>query len=174
MSSKTKKKNTQSSGTKCPQEKRGQGMLNPREREAVELIEKMPEKKREAALKTVITQVSHFSGPLPHPDILMKYNEVAPGAADRIIAMAENQADHRQFLEKTVVTNGVRDSKRGQIFAFMLALVAFVCGFVLLLYDKQVAGFSVLIGSVGSLVVVFVYGKKSEKQELTEKNKEVE
>lgn len=29
-------------------------------------------------------EINQFSGPLPHPDILARYNEIVPGAADRI------------------------------------------------------------------------------------------
>ena len=35
---------------------------------------------------------SEFSGPLPHPEILAKYEDILPGAATRILEMAEEQA----------------------------------------------------------------------------------
>jgi uncharacterized membrane protein len=35
--------------------------------------------------------------------MLQGYEEVLPGAADRILRMAEDQAMHRQHLERTVV-----------------------------------------------------------------------
>jgi len=34
-------------------------------------------------------QAYSFSGPLPPPEILEKYNQVVPGLAERIITMAE-------------------------------------------------------------------------------------
>jgi uncharacterized membrane protein len=36
------------------------------------------------------------SVPLPHPSELEHYENILPGAAARIIAMAENQSKHRQ------------------------------------------------------------------------------
>lgn len=36
-----------------------------------------------------------FSGQLPPPEILAKYNSVVPNAAERIITMAETQAADR-------------------------------------------------------------------------------
>jgi uncharacterized membrane protein len=36
-----------------------------------------------------VQQVIHHRGPIPDPETLKKYNEVLPGAADRIFAMAE-------------------------------------------------------------------------------------
>jgi len=48
-----------------------------------------------------VTEVSQsFSGPLPPPEILRKFDEVVPGAAERIIKMAEDQSIHRKELEK--------------------------------------------------------------------------
>ncbi len=36
-----------------------------------------------------------FSGPLPPPQVLGQYDEILPGAAERILRMAEKQQDHR-------------------------------------------------------------------------------
>jgi hypothetical protein len=33
-----------------------------------------------------------YSGPLPHPSLLAKYNEVIPNGAERMMVMAENRA----------------------------------------------------------------------------------
>jgi uncharacterized membrane protein len=37
-----------------------------------------------------------FSGPIPHPNILESYNRILPGAAERILSMAEEEQKHRQ------------------------------------------------------------------------------
>jgi uncharacterized membrane protein len=34
-------------------------------------------------------QISQFSGPLPAPEILQRYETILPGSAERILAMAE-------------------------------------------------------------------------------------
>ena len=36
-----------------------------------------------------------FEGPLPHPDILQKYEQIIPGIAERIVQMAEREQDIR-------------------------------------------------------------------------------
>ena len=46
---------------------------------------------------------SSFSGPIPPPALLQKYNEIIPNGAERILAMAEKQSAHREYLEKRVV-----------------------------------------------------------------------
>ena len=52
------------------------------------IIQKLPPEKREV---TVIERHASFSGPLPPPSILEDYDRVCPGAADRIIKMAEKE-----------------------------------------------------------------------------------
>jgi uncharacterized membrane protein len=53
-----------------------------------------------------------FSGPLPHPQALKAYDIVLPGAAERIISMAEKQQAHRLYLERTVIDG---DTKRASL-----------------------------------------------------------
>jgi len=63
-----------------------------------------------AKMQIAVAEYRH-SGPIPDPMTLKGYNDVCPGAADRIIAMAETQAKHRQEMEKTVVNSRSSDSK---------------------------------------------------------------
>jgi uncharacterized membrane protein len=47
-----------------------------------------------------------YSGPIPSSSELNRYEKILPGAADRIITMAEKQSNHRHEIEKvTVETN---------------------------------------------------------------------
>lgn len=55
------------------------------------------------------TKVAHltqqqFSGPVPHPQILQGYDQIIPGAAERILRMAEEDAEHQREIEKTAIT----------------------------------------------------------------------
>lgn len=89
-----------------------------------------PEKRNEAArVVGMILQKSH-SGPLPAPEDLAHYEEICPGAADRIISMAEQNMDHRQGLEATLVAREYGLRTRGQWMALvalfaMLSVIAF-------------------------------------------------
>lgn len=49
-----------------------------------------------------ISRVEAFSGPLPPPEVLRGYNDVLPGAAERIFTMAEAQAEHRRRSDPSV------------------------------------------------------------------------
>ncbi len=100
-----------------------------------------------------------FSGPLPHPDLLKKYDDVCPGAADRLIGMAEKQAAHRQAMESRALDYEHRRSMLGTQCGLVVALAGFVtAGWVAWIGHPTAAG---IIGSVdlGALVGVFMYGK---------------
>ncbi len=110
-----------------------------------------------------------FSGPLPHPEILAGYDQVVPGAAKRIIAMAEVQSRHRQDLERSIIQGDIRRSWYGLWTGFAIGMTGILGSVVLGLYDHPgVASF--LSGStLVSLVGVFVIGAKSRQEERNQK-----
>ena len=118
------------------------------------------------------TEVS-FSGPLPPPQTLVHYNDAFPGCAERIVAMAERQSEHRQELERTHLRAGVFNERLGMVLAFVLAL--FVCGsdVWLLSTGHQIEGLAALIVPVATLVGVFVYGKKKTTEERDRKLRQI-
>lgn len=71
---------------------------------------------------------TYSSGPLPAPRILDEYDHIVPGAADRIITMAEKQAEHRQKLEAEVVSAEVRNSRLGLHYGLIIGLSTVICG----------------------------------------------
>ncbi len=62
--------------------------------EADEQLDRHP-----SVVATATLREERHSGPLPHPVILAAYEEIMPGAAERIFKMAERQSVHRQELE---------------------------------------------------------------------------
>lgn len=100
-----------------------------------------------------------FSGPIPHPELLQKYEIVQPGFAERIVSMAERQLDHRIKCEGEFVRGSVAESKRGQNYGLIVSLL-FLSASVFLGYS----GHDWLAGVLGggtliSLVTVFVTNK---------------
>ena len=116
-------------------------------------------------------QAMVFSGPLPHPDVLKKFNEASPGAAEIIIKMAKDQAEHRQELEKRVISSDVKNSKLGLMFGFVISITG-ICAGVFIINVGQVVAGSVISGmTIVSLVGTFVYGSQGRRREREEKNK---
>lgn len=115
-----------------------------------------------------------FSGPLPPPEVLEKFNEVVPGSAERIIKMAEDQFIHRSGLENKVIDSDIVTSKRGQILGFVIAIVGLVVSLVAIINGSQLAGSVIGGGTLASLVGVFMYGSRIRSRERESKNKNEE
>ncbi len=117
-----------------------------------------------------------YSGPIPDPIYLEKYEHICPGAADRIIKMAEKQAEHRQMLESMALKSNTRNSAFGVVFAFILGVITILCGATLAYFGRELSG--TLLGSAGliGLVGVFIYGTRSNQKERASKkeNKKID
>lgn len=87
-----------------------------------------------------------FSGPLPPPEVLARYNEALPGGAERIVTLAEEQASHRRRMEA-----------RGQVLLFAVVLVALIGGIGLIALGDNAAGLVPVIAAIGGLGSLFVY-----------------
>jgi len=103
------------------------------------------------------TFAEHFSGPLPPPELLDRYEKVVPGTAERILRMAEKEQDHRHNLEASLPAL----ARQGQLFGFVLGLSGIIGGVVLVAMGRSLAGFGVFLVSLGSLVGAYMYGHKA-------------
>ncbi|MFC1613490.1 DUF2335 domain-containing protein [Patescibacteria group bacterium] len=117
----------------------------------------------------IVSQSVHFSGPLPHPDILRKFDEVYPGAAKIIIDMAKEQSGHRQILEKDVINSDIKNSRLGLWFGFIIAITGLILGVVLIYFGNIGSGLFISGGTIVSLVGTFVYGSQGRRKEREEK-----
>ena len=112
---------------------------------------------------------AEFSGPLPPPVILEQYNNIVPGAAERILKMAEDQSAHRRDLESRVIKSDIFNSKLGLIFGFLIGIVAIVAGAFIAFKGQETAGGVISISGIAALAGVFVYGSKQRSKERQEK-----
>jgi uncharacterized membrane protein len=111
-----------------------------------------------------------FSGPLPPPEVLEKYNTILPGAAERILRMAEIQSEHRQGLEKRVIGSDIKRSFWGSIFAFIFGMSLIGLGAALLLMGRDISGFVSLGIAMAPIMTAFIYGSRARKKERIEKS----
>ncbi len=120
--------------------------------------------------RMTIQQAEFFSGPLPPPEILKRFNDIVPGSAERIIKMAEAQFEHRTDLEKKVINSDISRSKWGQILGFIIAIAGLIVAALISIYGSQLAGGIIGVGTLASLVGVFMYGSKTRVKEREEKS----
>ena len=108
-------------------------------------------------------QIAEFtSGPLPSPHVLAGYETILPGAADRILSMAEKEQAH-QHQDKNSQTREVSKIMLwGQICSFIVAISAVSFSFILLLYDKQIAGFVTLFSTIATFLSVYFHKLKTD------------
>ncbi len=124
-----------------------------------ELVSQHPEIR-----STLTIEASSFSGPLPHPRILKEYNDVHEGFAERILVMAEKDADHIRKMQATALDAKKLEITMGQIFAFIIGIVALLCGTYIAVNDHPVAGTLIGTGGVIGLVSAFILGRSNSKK----------
>lgn len=117
-----------------------------------------------------VVQASFLSGPLPHPELLGKYNDVVQNGAERIVQMAEKQQMHRHDLERSVIHGNVNSERRGQAFGLIIAVLGLVAATYLGATGKQITGGIIGTVDIVSLASVFVIGKRAQQKELADKN----
>lgn len=115
-------------------------------------------------------QAGYFSGPIPPPSILARYNEVVHDGAERILAMAERQSKHRELLESQVVTGNLESQRRGSLYAFVLALVTILGGIFLIYRGMNTSGLATVISALVGLVSIFFYSQRMQNKERIEKS----
>ncbi|MGH2625586.1 MAG: DUF2335 domain-containing protein [Anaerolineales bacterium] len=114
-------------------------------------------------------RLEQFTGPLPPPEVLIRYNDAFPGCAERIVAMAESQVSHRQGLEARTLNGKLSNERTGQWMAFVLAGIGIVGSIVLMALGRWGEGSTVLLTTVVSLVGIFIWGRRRQGAELKEK-----
>ena len=103
---------------------------------------------------------AHFySGPLPTPEMLAEYERVLPGLGRRIVERWDQEAEHRQSLEKTIVRSRIVIQKRGQLIGALISFVVLAAGVVFVATGKSTAGLVALLAPLAILAGTFVYGE---------------
>jgi len=117
---------------------------------------------------------SVWQGPLPSPESLARFNQVVPGAAERMIRMAEKQQDHRMALETKVSTEQISQSARGQYFALLISLAILVVGTFAIYSGYPGSGATIVTSTIIGMAYVFITGKRHEQSSRNQKREEIE
>lgn len=117
------------------------------------------------AQRRVSLQASYFEGPLPKPEVFRQYEDICPGAADRILRMAELEGEHRRAQEARLAGGAITAQNRGQIFGFSVVIVFGLIGGGLLLAGVPAAGVSIVLGAGGTMLVGAIWNKVEDRKE---------
>lgn len=103
---------------------------------------------------------SSFSGPLPPPTILKQYEEIILGAANRILVMAEENANDRRRINQQIIDADIGSSSKGQTLGFILSVLFIIAAVICSFVDQPIPASFLGVGGFSSIVSIFVLGKK--------------
>jgi uncharacterized membrane protein len=106
-------------------------------------------------------EAASWLGPLPPPGALQLFDDVIPGSAERILAMAENQANHRILMESRIIRGDFTLSYIGLAAGFVLSTLVILGGIYLISLGHDWAGSGLIGLNLVGLAGVFVYGSNS-------------
>lgn len=125
-----------------------------------------------AAVRVEHREVKAYSGPVPSPEVLKEYEQIAPGFAERLLSMAEQEQSHRHECERRALEQNIenhqarsREISRGQHYGLAIGLTAITAGATLAFHGHDLPGGFIGTGGVIGLVVAFLYShRKSSEQ----------
>lgn len=129
---------------------------------------------RQGALTMQHSSMEAYSGALPHPDHLERFEKIMPGISARIMNMAEKEGDHRRAQETLLVEANVQDMKlqheniaRGQRCAFWISIAGLMVSAMLVYSGQHLIGASLGGGVITALAATFIIGRSSKSADST-------
>lgn len=116
------------------------------------------------SIRAIQVQQEHYSGPLPHPEALARYDEIVPGSAERIIRMAEKEMEHRHENETRLSKNVIRTTFTSIVFAFISVIILSGLVFYSLYKGFDTVAASIAVGSIAAVAGVFIFFKAKRKE----------
>lgn len=131
------------------------------------LFQGMKKDQRQQLIRTlVLTLHKTHIGPLPDVETLEGYANLIPNGADRVMQMAERQANHRMTMEAKHLDGSIAQSNRGQWMGFFVAIFGLSLSGLLAYFDHEILASSIATVTIVGLVTVFVLGKRAQRKEL--------
>lgn len=102
-----------------------------------------------------------FSGPIPPPQVLQGYEDTLPGAAERILHMAEQEQSHRHEFDSDLARSLTRQQERGQVFAFILGAGALGLAAFMVYSGHPGYAITTTIAAIGTLAGALLYRRRT-------------
>ena len=117
--------------------------------------------------------VSYRSGTLPEPAELAAYNAIIPDGAERLLKMVEAQSSHRIEMEKLVITSQQAREFRGQLYAFLIAVIFAFIGLYAAINGHTAFACIIVGATLAGIVGAFIYSKNAAQKDLVNKAKDM-
>ncbi len=116
-----------------------------------------------------ITSMS-YNGPLPPAQQFGGYEDVLPGAANRILILTEQEQQHRFNKDGLIAQENIKlinndhmQKMSGVIVGGILSMTLIISGLIMVLKGHDGAGGTIVTSTLVGLAGVFVYSKKNNK-----------
>ena len=137
-----------------------QGIARSADEAVAEPVASLPESAEAQVQVTHTRSIEVSAGPLPHPGFFQAYENTLPGAAHRILAMAETQQEHRHEQQAARLRSDESREARGQWIALAVVVTGIVAGTTLVLSDKSIEGVATALGAIGGVASLFVWSRR--------------
>lgn len=137
--------------------------MSPQRRADLDRLHHSRQQQQAAGITHLQSYEESYSGPLPHPADIERFDQLYPGAAEIIFRSFDEQGSHRRALEKRVVEGTEARQSRGQWMALAVLLSGITSGTVIAITTSAVAGASVATATVGSGALMWILGGRPPK-----------
>lgn len=106
-----------------------------------------------------------YEGPIPPPAHFRDYESVLPGAADRILSMAEQERKDRQKNTRTDIKLYYTSKILSKILFTTICLATLIIGAYLVSNGHGLTGIASILGGLGTIAGGFFYSKRQNKKD---------
>ncbi|KRN75737.1 hypothetical protein IV73_GL000233 [Weissella kandleri] len=107
---------------------------------------------------------------LPTSTELERFNKINPTFAERVVTMAEKQAEHRQYIERQdalrhdqALKLSGRDSLLGLLFGMLIVVLALGLAAYMISQHQLTGGVFTIFGVIATIATAFVIGHRAKK-----------
>jgi uncharacterized membrane protein len=127
----------------------------------------IPQGQKAQVVAQVVSLVSEerFSGPIAHPRHLREYEDICPGAADRIIRMAEQSLAHGQSVQKSALNADIADMQAGRRYGFWALISLIIAASCATYFGHELIAGAFLGAGVLGVIGQLIQGSSSKNQE---------
>lgn len=134
------------------------------ERELKPLIDMLPQSMRGKAHEKVVAVglkiEEQYSGDVPHPRHMERFEALLPGATDRFLTLAENHQEHRIWWERKVLINSAAFQYIGLIFGLIVSLSLIYGAIKCATLNQPAIGVALVAASAAGMVTSFITGQR--------------
>lgn len=132
-----------------------------------------PESKDRLQVASTVQAFKFYSGPIPDPETLANFERAFPGAANRILKMAELEGEHRRNQESKQLSGNIADAKaaraqiaRGQYCGLVACALVMAAAVTIAVsgqsWVSDLGGSLLGVGGLAGIIGVFMWGKKED------------